>query len=312
MMNGLCQHNETNKFASFLLRYQPGVASTLPLISPFARNVRAKSSHGRYSTTELTTAFETDPFLSAKLLSEANSVAFNRQHRTVYTLREAFNIVGADHAFKILHDAPKLGFDSVRIDRKLYELWTRWITVAYASQVLSFYTNVTTLHPDAMFVVGLVHDIGHLLELHYDLGRLVSIARKPRSQEHVIGTLSHTVLGESLARAWSLPESMVHAIRWHHVPEQCPAPAGRVMAALVFLADKLASCCLSERELKVESYGLALAIAGIKEKNFQDVEKFFSKAPYVRTQHITSKRSIDTLGFFKSMKNTYSRYAVEA
>lgn len=311
-MDGLCRHNEINKFASFLLRYQPGAARTLPLISPFARDVRAKSSQGRYSTAELTMAFETDPFLSAKLLSEANSIAFNRQHRTVHTLREAFDTVGADHAFKILCDAPQLGFDSARIDRKLYELWTRWITVAYASQVLSFYASATTLHPDTMFVVGLVHDIGHLLELHYDPGRLASIARKQGSREHVVGTLSHTALGESLARAWALPESMVHAIRWHHSPEQCRVPAGRVMAALVFLADKLAGCCLSERALDVESCGPALAIVGIKEKHLHDVENFFRKVPYVRTQHVTAKRSIDTLGFFKSMKNTYSQYVMEA
>lgn len=312
MVNGLSQRQEINKFASFLLRYQPGIASVLPLISPFARDIQAKNSYARCSRHELYMAFNTDPFLSARLLSEANSVIYNHNHLAVYTLREAFEIVDVEHAFKILHNALRIGFSSAENERNLYELWKRWITVAYAAQVLSHFTSVITLHPDALFVVGLIHDIGHLLELNYDPDRLTTISRKNIKRETDSDTELHTTLGASLARTWALPAYMVNAIRWHHSPQECPASAGRALAALIFLADKLADCCLSKRPLDVEICKSALAIAGITEKHLYHVKDFFSKAPYLQTFDATSKRFVDTLEFFKLIKSISSQRPIQA
>lgn len=72
-----------------------------------------------------------------------------------------------------------------------------------------------------MFTVGLIHDIGHLLALQDNIGRPHSIAKTVNSGEHTAETMSHITLGESLARAWALPECIIQALRWHH-PEQCP------------------------------------------------------------------------------------------
>lgn len=105
MMGRLCHQTDANRFSSFLLRYQPGVASPLPLISPIAINARERN-RGRCSAADLLKAFEMDPSLSAKLLSEANSPVFNHCHHIGYTIHEAFKTVGAEHALKVLHDAP--------------------------------------------------------------------------------------------------------------------------------------------------------------------------------------------------------------
>ena len=303
-MVGLRQCGEVNKFSSFLLRYQPSAINTLPLISPIAHEILAKNN-GRCSKLELIKAFETDPFLSARILGKANSILFNRNHHIIYTVREAFDMVGIEHAFRVLHDAPKFGFNLPGTENKLRNLWTRWITVAHAAQMLLTYAGVTALNKDAMFVVGLIHDIGHLLELHYDPGRLGSITRSSESCKHVNGTMPHTSLGESLARAWALPDCMVQAIRWHHSPDQCPTSVGRELAALVYLADKLAAYCLAKQPIKVEACTTALAITNLKEKHLHIVFTMLNRAPYRPLPYTSPRHDMNTIRYPRISTKTH-------
>lgn len=290
MATGLRQREEVNKVSSFLLRYQPSAISALPIISPIAHDVLSKNN-GRCSKTELTIAFETDPFLSARLLGEANSTVFNRCHHTVYTVRQALETVGMEYAFRVLHAAPTFSLNSTSTKKRLSELWIRWITIAHATRELSTYASVAMPPKDAMFVIGLIHDIGHLLEMYYDPERLGYVAQSGGNPESDNGTTLHTTLGESLAKAWALPDCMVQAIRWHHHPDQCPTQNGRALAALVFLAGRVSSCYLAELSIPVELCTTALAIAGLKEKHMHIVFETMKQATYFPTLPINQQHT---------------------
>lgn len=274
---------DKNIYASFLLRYQPSVATTLPLISPYALDIRARRDPCRCSADELGKAFASDPSLSARLIGDANSIFFNRRHGAVYTLSEAFNTVGIEHAFKVLSDAYIFRKRSEAMDRQIREMWIRWMASAFATRALSTYSQATALSSDAIFVVGLIHNIGHLLELHYDPRRLANIT-KHQDNELEGGDRSHSALGEALTRAWSLPDCICNAIRWHHIPQNCPSPAARILAALLFLGDHLAASYLTDNDIDISTCSAAMSIAGVQEQHLLIVDGIIRKEPCIQIE----------------------------
>jgi HD-like signal output (HDOD) protein len=83
-----------------------------------------------------------------------------------------------------------------------------------------------TLHGEEAFVAGLLHDVGKLIVDDYldpEPGkRRVSLAE----EADAVG-LDHAELAEYILKQWRLPESIVLAIRDHHVPlERTDAAAG--------------------------------------------------------------------------------------
>ncbi len=121
--------------------------------------------------------------------------------------------------------------------------WEHGICTGLAARALARRCHV--LHPERMFVAGLLHDLGHLLLYH----RLPEISRKllriAGGDEHVLHAaeqrelgFSHADLGAALLGDWNIPASIEDAIRWHHAPGD--ASLGRLEAAVLHLADNLA------------------------------------------------------------------------
>lgn len=258
----------SNHFAGFLLSYYPGIVHDLPVVSPFARKLIMENRTRRYSDEELIRAFETDIFLSAKLFSVANSIFFNLDHRSVFTVREALQRVGTDYASNLVRDAAYFS-DECDLEQ-IYELWRHCMAVAHAAKALCPYAANMNLDADAVFLVALIHDIGYLLEIDYDLTRLGSVISHLRCGE--AETESHLMLGESLANFWSLPDWAKQAIRWHHTPAACRSAEGRGLAALIYLAETLVTFCLSGQAVDVASCAEALSAAGIKQQQFVAVQ----------------------------------------
>lgn len=261
----------TNKFTSFLLSYHPGVVKDLPVISPFAKSLLGENSERRHSKEELIRAFETDPYLSAKLLGVANSIFFNLNHCAVYTIRDALDRVGTDYATNLLHEAPY--FSNECDYDKIQEFWTHCIVVAHTAKELSTHAVNTTLDVNTVFHVALIHDIGYLLEIYYDPTRLTFVANHLQCGEQNKESQSHVTLGESLANFWSVPDCARQAIRWHHTPGGCPSQDGRTLSAFIYLAETLVTCYLAARTVDVASCADALTVAGIDEKQLKIVEE---------------------------------------
>ena len=144
------------------------------------------------------------------------------------------------------------------------------MAVAHAAKVLCPYATNTNLDADAVHLVALIHDIGYLLEINYDLTRLDSVACNLRSGE--ANAESHIRLGESLANFWSLPDWAKQAIRWHHSPNACRSAEGRVLAALIYLAETLVTCCLSDQKVDLACCAEALRTTGIDQERFTAIQ----------------------------------------
>lgn len=249
-----------NRFTSFLLAYHPGTVRDLPVLSPYARALLNADARRICSENEIVKAFETDPFLSAKLFGVANSIFFNLEHRTVYTVRDAIDRVGLDYAINLVHEAPYFATEC-DLDH-LTEFWAHCIGVAHCAKSLSKRSSIP-LDSDNVFLVALIHDIGYLLEIHYDPSRLSLVVKQIREKEDHSSSQSHAILGESLADFWSLPESAKDVMRWHHTPDKCQSENGRILANLIYLSEELARSHIAAQKIDIAVCTNHLSIAGL-------------------------------------------------
>jgi HD-like signal output (HDOD) protein len=93
---------------------------------------------------------------------------------------------------------------------------------------------------DTLHLLGLIHDIGFLVEVSYNPQFMPEVAEAVRGSEPD-GPNSHAALGASLSAFWSLPPLLQDALRGHHDLRHCKTPEGQELAALLRLADGAAA-----------------------------------------------------------------------
>ena len=121
------------------------------------------------------------------------------------------------------------------------ELWRHSLAVSVAAEGL-----VRELKLDAaeeIFTAALLHDIGKIILGQFVQDDYAKIALAldqgvpfETAESIVLGT-NHAEIGAQVLSKWSIPEGIVHAVRWHHEPEK----ANRVdrMLDIVHVANML-------------------------------------------------------------------------
>ncbi|MCC6207790.1 MAG: HDOD domain-containing protein [Gammaproteobacteria bacterium] len=186
-----------------------------------------------------------DPSLTARLLRVVNSSFYQFSCRidtvsraiTVVGISELYNLVIAVSAVKSFSRIPSF---VVNIDT----FWRHSISCGIIARMLARRCGV--LHPERLFVAGLLHDIGSLLiynRVPETARNLVLAARGNESilhrTEHTALGFSHAELGGMMLDQWHLPEALREAVRYHHEP--AAAEHGRLEAAILHIADALAN-----------------------------------------------------------------------
>ena len=198
---------------------------------------------GSASAQEIGDVISHDPSLTARLLQLVNSSFFNFARRidtvsraiTVLGTRELYSLVLAVSAIKSFSRLP---VTLVNIDT----FWRHGIFTGLLAREIA--RKIRILHPERLFIAGLLHDIGSLVlyarmpEQMSDL-MLVSEGEEDvlhRAEQELFG-FSHGDLGGALARVWNLPEQLQDAITHHHDP----GSGQTADAAIIHLADALAN-----------------------------------------------------------------------
>ena len=197
------------------------------------------------SAQELGEVIGRDPSLTARLLRLVNSAFYNFNRRidtvsravTVIGVRELYSLVIAVSAVKSFANLPN---SLVNIDT----FWRHGIYTGLIARALAKQCRV--LHPERMFVAGMLHDIGSLVlynrmpEVCSDL-LLVCDGDEGILHQAELAELgfTHADLGGALLNTWMLPETLQEAVGYHHMPSY--AMQSELEASIVHLADNLAN-----------------------------------------------------------------------
>lgn len=198
---------------------------------------------GDASATEIGDVISHDPSLTARLLQLVNSSFFNFARRidtvsraiTVLGTRELYSLVLAVSAIKSFS---KLPVTLVNIDT----FWRHGIFTGLLAREIA--RKIRILHPERLFIAGLLHDIGSLVlyaRMPEQMRDLMLVCEGEEDLLHQAELehfgFSHGDLGGALAEVWNLPEHLQDAITHHHDPDAGQTPD----AAIIHLADALAN-----------------------------------------------------------------------
>lgn len=189
-----------------------------------------------------------DPALSVKVLKVVNS-AFYGLPGQVASVDRAIILLGLS-AVKNLAIAASIArlFKGNRISEQFSasDLWRHSVAVSVAARYLAK-CSPRPVMADEIFVAGLIHDIGTLVERQAcpdEFAEVITRCEKPgmdflQCERQVIGA-DHQAFGVGLTTKWKFPRHLRAAVGFHHNPEALSAEL-RNMATLIQLADVL--CC---------------------------------------------------------------------
>lgn len=196
------------------------------------------------SNHELEKIISEDSALASKILMIANSALFNFPSK-IDTIASAISIIGHKQLSEIIlscsivamfKDLPQ---DVIDMDM----FWRHSIAVATASRILAAQRREQNI--EKFFTAGLLHDIGKLImftetpkNIKEVMDRCASSKELMHKVEKELLGFDHAKLGAMLLHKWKLPEEIVTAVYYHHMPSISKGDV--VNASVVHIADILA------------------------------------------------------------------------
>ena len=197
---------------------------------------------------DLHEVIKNDPALSVKILKVVNS-AFYGLPGQVASVDRAIILLGLS-AVKNIAIAASIArlFKGRRISEHFSasDLWKHSVAVAVAAVDLAKVSPHPVM-PDEIFVAGMIHDIGTMVERQVYADEFAEIINRCvteaadflESERQIIGA-DHQDFGVALTTKWKFPRHLRAAVGFHHRPETASTEV-RHLAMLTQLADLL--CC---------------------------------------------------------------------
>lgn len=173
------------------------------------------------SAAEIGETVQADPAIATRILKMVNSAYYGMPNR-VSTISQAVSLLGRERLKQIVIGSVLVNMfkDPHHEAFSLQEFWQHSIkTAVIARQLASQHRR--NYEPDALFIAGLLHDIGRLV-LASKLPEVYTEIERMRRRRGVIGAeqqllgFDHAELGGALMAQWGLPELLVVCTRYHH------------------------------------------------------------------------------------------------
>ena len=221
-----------------------GEIATLPEVT--IKIIEIVEDH-KSTARDLHEVIKNDPALSVKVLKVVNS-AFYGLPGQVASVDRAIILLGLS-AVKNIAIAASIArlFKGRRISEKFSaaDLWRHSVAVAVAARSLAKCSPHPVM-PDELFVAGLIHDIGTLVERQTSPDQFAEVIKRCTESDidflacerEVIGA-DHQAFGVGLTTKWKFPRHLRAAVGFHHNPEAVSVEL-KSIATLVRAADVMA------------------------------------------------------------------------
>jgi putative nucleotidyltransferase with HDIG domain len=187
-----------------------------------------------------------DVALTARILRIANSPMYGLSTQ-VDTVARAVTVLGMKQVRDLaLASAAIRAFEGIPNTLvSMRSFWEHSILCALCARTLA--VDCLRNQREAVFVAGLLHDIGKLVLYNQlpDLSRMVlekssngGNSQESQTAEREIIGFDHAEVGKALTRRWSLPVSLQECIAFHHDPDR--AEENRNEVAVVHIANSIA------------------------------------------------------------------------
>jgi len=246
------------------------------------------------SVKEIEDVLRLDPGMTANVLKLTNSAYFGLPTQ-VGSVKRAVMLLGMNKIKQLVMascvgavmDGPIPGYDL-----PAGELWRHSIAVSVAAEGLS--RELKLKGTEDIFTAALVHDVGKLILgqfIQEDLAAIDAAAGSDVSfeiaEKQVLGT-DHAEIGARILSHWSLPDDLVHAVRWHHDPDA--AEAQKLTTDIVHVANVL---CLM--------MGIGVGREGLQYEPSPEVTRRLGLKPF-HLEHVASQ----TLQWTEELSDIFS------
>jgi HD-like signal output (HDOD) protein len=194
---------------------------------------------------QLDSLLHADPALAARVLKVANSAFFGAS-RAIDSIKRALEVLGTAAVTGIAMAASldgtvsQLGIAHMGFFNQLRQ---HSLITAVAARRLTLRRPTETWTPDAAFVLGLVHDLGWLVQLQLKSDSQVPTVGAPTALDGLIQPpppeAGHALLGAALFSHWGLPAEFASTVLNHHEAVHDGSTPGHQLLAV---ADRCAHC----------------------------------------------------------------------
>ncbi len=192
----------------------------LPVLSVVRSESLDLLSSKKSTRRDLAQALKYDQVLSAKILRLVNSASYGLQ-KNISNVEKALGFLGDNTLQMLFLGSNVFSPQDLKPPFQISEFWTHNYLVAFASSEIARVTQKAD--PSESFSCGLLHDLGKLA-LWKTHPALFCLIREEQAKselsffeaESKLQLPGHHVLGEEVAKAWSLPFSIRKTMRFHH------------------------------------------------------------------------------------------------
>lgn len=224
-----------------------GQISSLPSLPTLYQEVITEIESENGTVAHVGDIVAKDPAMTAKILQLANSAIFGVRS-TITSPAQAASIIGMDTLKSLVLTLQVFkSFDGTTLQNFSIEgLLVHSLRVATIGQLIAKGEGLDRELVNESFTAGLLHDVGKLIFAanapeEFDLALATSKAQKislVEAEREVLG-IGHDCIGGHLLALWGIPQSIVEAVTFHHLPDQCRGNSLST-SAIVYVANVLA------------------------------------------------------------------------